>query len=114
MMKPTTKPSMLTARLEAMKLPSRVTKAAIIMMALDAERSQRILSELDDYEIRRLGAAMASLGRTSVDQVERTVAEFQAEVGRTCHVIGTLETTEKLLKLALPPEKVAEIMEELK
>ncbi|WP_239992415.1 flagellar motor switch protein FliG [Rhodopila globiformis] len=115
MMKPTPKAGgPLANRLEGPKPGGRVAKAAIIMMALDPERSQRILSALDDREIRRLGSAMANLGRTGVDQVEKTVAEFQAEVGRTCNVIGTLESTEKLLSLALPPEKVAEIIEELK
>lgn len=115
MLKPTVKSGSAVAnRTETPKPTSRAAKAAIIMMALDAERSQRILSELDESEIRRLGGAMASLGRAGLEQVEKTVAEFEAEVGRTCNVVGTLETTEKLLKLALPPEKVAEIIDEIK
>jgi flagellar motor switch protein FliG len=114
MMKPVAKSGALANRTDVVKVPARVNKAAIIMMALDAERSQRILGELDETEIRRLGGAMASLGRTGLEQVEKTVADFQLEVGRTCNVVGTLETTEKLLRLALPPDKVAEILDEIK
>src|SRR4051812_19971640 len=114
MMKPAVKSGALAGRTDITKLPGRINKAAIIMMALDADRSQRMLAELDETEIRRLGSAMASLGRTGLEQVEKTVAEFQVEVGRTCNVVGTLETTEKLLRLALPPEKVADILDEIK
>jgi flagellar motor switch protein FliG len=86
-------------------------RAAIILMSLDDERSQRILSQLDDDEIRRLSMAMASLGRTDLDRVGRTIADFTAEVHRTGNIVGTAETTEKLLLRVLPPAKVAEIME---
>jgi flagellar motor switch protein FliG len=115
MIKPAIKAIPSTNRTDVVtKPPARVNKAAIIMMALDSDRSQRILGGLDEAEIRRLGTAMASLGRTGIDLVEKTVADFQAEVGRTCNVVGTLETTEKLLRLALPSEKVAEIIDEIK
>ncbi len=83
MLKPAVKSGAVANRNEIAKAPGRVNKAAIIMMALDSERSQRILSELDEAEIRRLGSAMASLGRAGIDQVEKTVADFHAEVGRT-------------------------------
>ncbi|OYV32992.1 MAG: hypothetical protein B7Z80_25320, partial [Rhodospirillales bacterium 20-64-7] len=46
MLKPTTKTGSAVAnRADVAKIPTRITKAAIIMMALDAERSQRILAE---------------------------------------------------------------------
>jgi flagellar motor switch protein FliG len=115
MLKPAAKSGPVANRTDVVKVPGgRVNKAAIIMMALDPERSQRILGELDENEIRRLGGAMAGLGRTGLELVEKTVADFQVEVGRTCNVVGTLETTEKLLRLALPADKVADILDEIK
>lgn len=98
---------------EVAKRSGRLAKAAVVMMALDEERSHRIIGRLEEEEIRRLSAAMATLGRAEVDLVEKTLAEFRSEVGRTCNIIGNAETTEKLLRRILPPEKVAEIMEEI-
>lgn len=93
---------------------SQADKAAIVLMALDDERSQRILSQLSEDEIRHLGIAMSRLGRPNIETVERTVAEFQAEVGRTFGKIGDPAATEKLLRRFLPLDKVAEIMDGIK
>ena len=41
-------------------------RAAIIVMALDEERSKRLLSSLSEDEVRRLGGAMARMGRTDM------------------------------------------------
>lgn len=101
-------------RTELVKRSGKTDRAAIILMALDDERSHRILSRLDEAEIRRLSAAMATLGRADVELVNQTIAEFTAEVSRTCNIVGTAETTEKLLLRVLPPDKVAEIMESVK
>jgi flagellar motor switch protein FliG len=98
---------------EVSKRSATLPKAAIIMMALDDERSQRIFGRLDEEEVRRLSFAMASLGRVDVGMVEMTLAEFYAEVGQTCNIIGNIETTEKMLRRLLPPEKVDEIIEDI-
>lgn len=89
-------------------------KAAIVLMALDDERSQRILSRLDEEEVRKLSMAMATMGRTDLETVERVVLDFRAEVGRTCNIVGGAEATEKMLRRFLPPDKVSEIMDEIK
>jgi flagellar motor switch protein FliG len=89
-------------------------KAAIVLMALDDERSQRILSRLDEEEVRKLSMAMATMGRTDLDTVERVVLDFRTEVGRTCNIVGGAEATEKMLRRFLPPDKVSEIMDEIK
>lgn len=94
--------------------PVTVNKAAIIVMALDKERSRRLMSRLSDEEVRRLGSAMARLGRADMETVEQTIAEFRAEIGRTCSIVGGTDAAEKMLNLFLPPEKVAEIMDEIK
>jgi flagellar motor switch protein FliG len=89
-------------------------KAAIVMMVLDEDRSQRIFARLEEDEIRRLSRAMANLGRAGMDTVERTIVEFRQEVGRTGNVFGNVESTERLLRRMLPGEKVDEIMDEIK
>jgi flagellar motor switch protein FliG len=89
-------------------------KAAIIVMALDEERSKRLLSQLSEPEIRRLGSAMAHLGRTDISTIEQVIEEFRAQVGRTCSFVGGFEAAEKMLSQFLPADKVAEIIEEAK
>jgi flagellar motor switch protein FliG len=89
-------------------------KAAIVIMALDGERSKRLVSSLTEDEVRRLSAAMARMGRTDMDTVERVIEEFQSQIGRSCSIVGGADAAEKMLSLFLPPDKVAEIMEEAK
>lgn len=98
---------------EIAKRSGLVDKAAIIMMALDDERSRRIIGQLDREEIRRLGSAMAQLGRADIGMVEKTIDDFRAEVGRTGNIVGTAETTAKLLRRILAPEQAAEVMDEI-
>lgn len=105
------------------KLPTRlpeaqpqrlIEKIAIVMMALDEDRAQRIFARLNDDEVRQLSRAMATLGRADVEAVERAITDFRNEVGRTGRVTGTLESTERLLRRMLPAKKVDELMDELR
>jgi flagellar motor switch protein FliG len=98
---------------EVSKRSAALSKAAIVMMALDDERLQRIFGRLAEDEVRRLSFAMSALGRVEVGMVELTLAEFKAEVGQTCNIIGNVETTEKLLRRLMSPEKADELIEEI-
>ncbi len=91
-----------------------VADVAILFMALDEERTQSIFSRLDEHEIRRVSRAMASLGKVNVEQVERVIQRFRNEVGQTGTVVGTAESTERLLRRLLPNDKVNEIMDEIR
>ena len=71
-------------------------KAAIIMLALDEERSQRLFAELDEDAIRRVSHAMARLGRMPMELIEQTVGEFREEVGRTGNVLAQPKGTERI------------------
>ena len=89
-------------------------RAAIIIMALDEERSKRLVSSLNEDEVRRLGAAMAHMGRTDMDTIQEVIGEFQAQIGQSCNIVGGFDAAEKMLNRFLPPDKVAEIMDEAK
>jgi len=91
-------------------LSGSLEKAAIIILALGEDRSQRLLSELPDDELRRISRAMARLGRTSLETIEQTVNEFRTEVGRTGTILGGAEGTERILLRIMPPDKVASIL----
>jgi len=89
-------------------------RAAIVVMALDEERSKRLLTQLGEDELRRLSTAMTRLGHTDIETVEEVIQEFRTQAGHSCSIVGGYETAERLLSSFLSPEKVAEIMEEAK
>ncbi|WP_159999509.1 flagellar motor switch protein FliG [Roseomonas sp. 18066] len=91
-----------------------LSDVAVLFMALDEHRSQQLFDKLEEHEIRRVSRSMANLGKVDIDQVERVINRFRGEVGRTGTVVGTAETTERLLRRMLPSEKVSEIMDEIR
>lgn len=91
-----------------------LSDVAVLFMALDETRSQALFDRLEEHEIRRVSRSMANLGKIDIDQVERVITRFRSEVGRTGTVIGTAETTERLLRRMLPNDKVSEIMDEIR
>ena len=94
--------------------PDPLADVAVLFMALDENRIQSLFDRLEENEIRRVSRAMANLGKVDIDQVERVITRFRNDVGRTGTVIGTAETTERLLRRLLPNDKVSEIMDEIR
>ncbi|WP_424814658.1 flagellar motor switch protein FliG [Roseococcus sp. YIM B11640] len=89
-------------------------KAAVLMLALGEENSARLFARMHEDEIRDLSAAMAQLGTISASVVEAVCEEFSTHLGKAGHLIGSFESTERLLLKTLPRERVAQIMEEIR
>ena len=89
-------------------------KAAILMLSLDEERSAALFSLMDDEEIKELSVIMASLGKVNSNVVEQLFQEFGEKVSNTGSLIGTYESTERLLAKALDKDRVSVIMEEIR
>ncbi len=89
-------------------------KAAILMLALDEERSASLFSLLDDEEIKELSIVMASLGKVNSSVLESVFKEFTEKLSSPTSLIGTFETAERLLLKTLDKDRVAVIMEEIK
>jgi flagellar motor switch protein FliG len=89
-------------------------KAATLILALGDEHATKIFARLEEDEIRDLSSAMASLGVVAASQVEDLCREFAESIGAAGSLIGTYETTERLLSRTLPKERVAQIMEEIR
>jgi flagellar motor switch protein FliG len=89
-------------------------KAAILMLALGEEHTARMFARLAEDEIRDLSLAMAQLGTVPATLVEAVCEEFAREMGQAGHIIGSFETTERLLLKTLPRDRVAQIMEEIR
>lgn len=98
---------------DLVKRSEALDKAAIILMTMDQARVQQIFSRLDDEEIRRVSRAMTTLGRTDGELVAQTVTEFQSALGRAGSLVGSAHNTERMLRQVLPPQKAAEIIQDI-
>jgi len=89
-------------------------KAAIMMLAIGEERSARLFAMMDVEEIKELSQAMANLGSINAEIVERLFIEFAGHLSNTGSLVGSYQSTERLLGKTLPKDKVDAIMEDIR
>ncbi len=89
-------------------------KAAILMLALGETQSAKLLGALHADEIRDVTTTMAQLGSVQAEVVEGLCAEFTGSIGQQGGLMGSMETTARLLQRALPPDRAAQMMEEIR
>lgn len=89
-------------------------KAAVLMLSVGEEHASNLFTLMDDDEIRELSQAMASLGTISSALVERIFIEFAEQVSNTGSLVGTFDSTERLLSKALAKNRAETIMEEIR
>jgi flagellar motor switch protein FliG len=89
-------------------------RAAIIMLSLGEEHSSRIWQMMDEDEIKEVSQIMSNLGTVSAGLVEKLLVDFVSQMSGTGSLMGSYESTERLLAGILPPERVSTIMEEIR
>lgn len=89
-------------------------KAAIMMLSVSEEQSSKVFALMDDEEIRELSVIMAGLGTINSNIVERLFVEFADAISNTGSLVGTYESTERLLLKSMSKERVDMIMEEIR
>lgn len=89
-------------------------KAALLMLALGDVHAAKLFKLMDIEEIRMLSQHMAHLGTISSDTVEALIADFVGSIDSASSLIGTYESTERLLSKVLDPERAQQIMEEIR
>lgn len=89
-------------------------KASIFMLALGETHVGSLLSMMHEDEVRALSEVMAKLGVIPAETVEHLCTELVSAFGAAAGIMGTFENTENLLMGALPKERVAQIMEEIR
>jgi len=102
------------ASVESLQGVTGKQKAAILMLALGEAQSARLIGMMEDDEIRGVSGAMVSLGSVKALVVEQLCQEFAEGLGQQGNLVGSLETTERLLLAALPADRAAQIMEEIR
>jgi flagellar motor switch protein FliG len=93
---------------------SGAQKAATFMLAIGEENASRLFAKMHEDEIRDISQAMATLGSVPAVAVEELCREFADSLGQTGNLVGSWETTERMLLKTLPRERVAQIMEEIR
>ncbi len=89
-------------------------KAATLLLALGEEHASSLFSRMHEDEIRDISAAMAQLGSVPAQMVEELCREFAEQMGQAGSLVGSFESTERLLLKTLPPDRVSQIMEEIR
>lgn len=88
-------------------------KAAVILLSLGEEHHQ-LWQTLDDEEIKEISQAMSTLGTVSSTVVEDLLVEFVSGMSSTGAIMGSFEQTQRLLGTFLDPNKVDNLMEEIR
>ncbi|MGN6671025.1 MAG: flagellar motor switch protein FliG [Candidatus Nucleicultricaceae bacterium] len=90
-------------------------KAAIFMLSLPKTTVGKILAKFSEEEIRDLSHKMANLGNIKAKTVNAIFQDFFMKISKSnTEVIGTIESTERLLSSIYDDRKVREIMADIK
>lgn len=94
---------------------SGVEKTAIFLLSLGEEHTSKIFQHMDEQEIMEVSQTMATLGKISSSVVERLFIDFAEQMSSSNSLIGTYQSTERLLsKSGMSKDKISQIMEEIR
>jgi flagellar motor switch protein FliG len=88
-------------------------RAAVMMLAL-GDSAEKLLSLLDEEEIKDISHAMSNLGVVHASVVEEVIIDFVKKMSGSGALIGSYDATARLLSNFLPPDKVEQLMEEIR
>src|SRR6201994_346420 len=89
-------------------------RAAIVMLSLGEEHSAKVWQLMDEDEIKEVSQVMSTLGTVSSSLIEKLLVDFVSQMSSTGSLMGSYESTERLLQRFMPGEKVGQIMEEIR
>jgi flagellar motor switch protein FliG len=89
-------------------------RAAIFLLSLGEEHSTKLWQMMDEDEIKEISQLMSNLGTVSSTLVEKLLVDFVSQMSSTGSLMGSYESTERLLARILPGEKVGQIMEDIR
>lgn len=90
-------------------------KTAIFLLALGDEQTAKLFQHMNEEEIMEISTTMASLGKVSSSVVERLFMDFAEQMTSTNSLVGSFDSTERLLnKAGMSKERINQIMEEIR
>jgi flagellar motor switch protein FliG len=93
---------------------SGAERAAIVMLSLGEEHSSKIWQMMDEDEIKEVSQIMSNLGSISSTLIEKLLVDFVSQMSGTGSLMGSYESTERLIARFMPGDKVNQIMEEIR
>ena len=93
---------------------SGAERSAIIMLSLGEENSAKLWQMMDEEEIKEISQVMSNLGSVSSTLIDKLLVEFVSQMSGTGSVMGSYESTERLISRFMPEDKVSQIMEEIR
>jgi flagellar motor switch protein FliG len=93
---------------------SGAEKTSILLLSLGDDHTAKIFEQLDEDEILIVSQTMSTLGKVSANVIERLFVEFAESMSSTSSLVGSLDSTERLLERVLGKDKVNNIMEEIR
>src|ERR1700704_4162410 len=79
-----------------------------------AERAAVIMLSLGEDEVKEISQVMSNLGAVSSGVTEKLLIDFVSQMSGTGSLMGSYESTERLLARIMPGEKVDTLMEEIR
>lgn len=89
-------------------------KAALLLIAVGEGRAGKLLSRMDDEEIKEISKSMSQLGRVGSVAVEELLLEFARAFAGGGALVGSYEGTERLLSKYIDQTRLGSIMEEIR
>lgn len=89
-------------------------KAAAVILALSEDQASRIFAMLAEDEIKELSQTMANLGTIGAGVVENLCLEFSEQMSTSGTLVGSFDSTERLLNKVLDKQQVENIMEDIR
>jgi flagellar motor switch protein FliG len=93
---------------------SGAERAAVIMLSLGEDHSAKIWSMMDEEEVKEVSQVMSNLGSVTSAVIEKLLVDFVGQMSGTGSLMGSYESTERLIARFMPGEKVNQIMEEIR
>src|SRR5512134_1261624 len=91
---------------EDLRTLSGPERAAVFLLSLGEEHGAKLWAMLDEDEVKELSQLMSNLGTVSSSLVEKLMVEFVSQLSSTGSVMGSYDSTERLLQRFIQPEKV--------
>jgi flagellar motor switch protein FliG len=89
-------------------------RSALLMLALGEEHGAQVWKMLDEDEVKEISQVMSNLGNVSANLVEKLLVDFVSQMSATGSLLGSYESTERLIAKFMPQDKVGQIMEEIR
>jgi flagellar motor switch protein FliG len=99
---------------EDLRTLSGPERAAIFLLSLGEEHGIKLWQLMDEDEIKELSQLMSTLGTVSSTLVEKLLVDFVSQMSTTGSLMGSYESTERLLQRFMGEDKVGAIMEEIR